>query len=112
MSINKFTLTEDHIKLLKQLNITEHNNIPIIDANRLFGNQDMYEDVDLILNGKTKEVGPDDTWEEDGYSEEQRTEWDKLISELPTALDIILNLSTFEPGDYVTRSYERNWIKK
>lgn len=111
MSIFRFNLTETHIKLLRQLNIISNSNgHPSIDEKQLFGNSEVYEDIDLILNGKTKDIGPDDIDSED-YSEEQMKEWDKLLEELTDALDIVLFTGKFEPGEYVRRTYQRNWIK-
>jgi hypothetical protein len=111
MSIETFKLTEDHIKLIRQIYIVNNNGIPSIEEKRLFGNTDLYEDIDLILNGKTKEVKHDSEWD-DGYSDEQIAEWDTLLQELVTALDIVLFTGSFEPGNFVKRTYERNWVRK
>jgi hypothetical protein len=45
------------------------------------------------------------------YSVEQKSEWDKLYSELPMALDIILYNGSFELGKYKTRYHLRDWKK-
>jgi hypothetical protein len=45
------------------------------------------------------------------YSEEQKAEWDKLYSELPLALDVILFNGNFELGTYKTKWHDRNWKK-
>lgn len=111
MSIEKFKLNEKHIKLIRQLNITDRSGLPTIDTKNLFGNSDIYEDVDLILNGKTRDVKPDSEWGED-YSPEQKSDWDKIIQELSTAMNIVLFMGNFEPGEYVRRTYEKNWTKK
>lgn len=110
MSIFRFNLTENHIKLLRQLNVETLDGRPTIDSKRPFGNSEIYEDIDLILNGKTKDIEPDDIGGYD-YSIEQIQEWDKLLEELTDALDIVLFTGKFEPGEYVRRTYERNWIK-
>jgi len=113
MSVFKFTLTEEHIKLLKQLKVTNNDGAPCINSKKPFGNSEFYQDMCLILDGKTKEVGPDDEWDVDcQYTIDQKTHWDKLLEELTDALDIVLYTGTFEPGKYVTRTYDRNWIKQ
>jgi hypothetical protein len=45
------------------------------------------------------------------YTYEQKKQWDKLYSELPMALDIILYNGNFDLGTYKSRYYLRNWIK-
>jgi hypothetical protein len=114
MSVEKFTLTEDHIKLIRQFNITDYKGKPSIDEKRLFGNEDVYSDIDLILNGKTRDINHDTGLvdDDDKYSQEQIDAWDKLLSELTTALDIVLFMGSFEPGNFAKRTYERNWIRK
>jgi hypothetical protein len=111
MSINRFELTEDHIKLVKNIKINEISGVPQIDEDNPFGGDNLYDDMNLILNGKTREVGPDDTWEEVSYPEEDIVYWDKLKSELATALDVVLCVSSFEPGTYGSRSFNRTWKK-
>ena len=113
MSVIKFELKENHIKLVRQLNIVSLLDKPSIDDKRLFGDEDIYQDIDLILNGKTKEVEADTEFDVAcNYSDNEKAEMDKLVSELSTALDVILFTGSFEPGRYVRRSYERNWIKQ
>ena len=73
MSLNKFELKEEHIKLIRQLNIINDVNNPChigISTNYPFGDDDIYKDMDLILNGKVREVNFDDTWEEP-YTEDE-----------------------------------------
>ena len=36
---------------------------------------------------------------------------DKLLKELPIALEVILNAQTFVPGLYKTRYHNREWKK-
>lgn len=115
MSVKRFEITDNHIKLVKQLNIIDNGGIPKIDNKRPFGNSSMYEDIDLILNGKTKEVDElidVNEFQEFEYSEEQKAEWDKLYCELSIVLDIILYTGSFETGKYMTRTYERHWVKE
>jgi len=110
MTITKFTLTDKHLALLRNLTVETIDGKPHIDGKRLFGNSDIYDDINLILNGKTRDVNPTDTWEEE-YSEELIVEWEGLIGELSTALDIILFTGSFEKGEYMRRTYNREWVK-
>ena len=76
-----------------------------------FGENTLYEAIDLILNGMPEDFDPFNTEEAKVYSDEQKAEWDKLYSELPLALDIILHNNSFELGTYKTKFHDRLWKK-
>lgn len=117
MSVLVFELKEDHIKLLKHLkwSITDKKFIiSTEDASEdpaPFGANNLYEGMDLILNGKQPNFDPLNTEEIEVYSEEVKAEMDKLYSELPMALDIILFNGHFELGTYRTKFHDRLWKK-
>lgn len=117
MSLIKFTLKNEHIVLLSNLrwsvdntiikNISdEYDSVP-----KPFGALNMFEEIDLLLNGKSMDINILEYDEMPTYSEEQKEEWLKLYNELPRALEVILQTKSFEPGDYATKSYFRNWEK-
>jgi hypothetical protein len=114
MSILKFELKKEHIKLLKHLNwseLTDNNAITTItESSSPFGGFDYYEDMGIILYGKPDNFNP---FEEDPFewTDEQKQEMDKLLSELPTAIEVILNAETFQTGHYKTKFHIRNWNK-
>lgn len=116
MSIVKFELKQEHVDLLKNLKWGLLENKFIVSAEDItedpapFGMDDIYEGIDLILNGKPENFDPLNTTEIE-YSDEQKNTWDKLISELPTALDIILYNGHFELGVYKTKFHNRQWKK-
>lgn len=118
MGVLTFKLTEDHIKLLKNLRWDLSDNKLIVSSEDyqdnvpIFGEDNVYEAIDLILNGKPNDFNPFDSESEKVFSTEQIAEWDKLIEELPTALDIILFNGNFEVGTYKTKYHVRNWIKE
>jgi hypothetical protein len=117
MSIVKFELKNEHIKLLRQLRwSTSKDNkfivsVEDIDEPLLFNESNFYEAIDLILNGPPKYPNPLEVDEFPTYSQEQKDEWDKLFSELPTALDIVLYNGHFNVGMYKTRYHLRDWKK-
>jgi DNA polymerase III delta subunit len=117
MSVLTFTLTDDHIKLIRNLrwDITKDKYIisseDYLDNVPIFGTDTVYEAVDLILNGKPEEFDPLISFNDKTFSDEQIAEWDKLISELPTALDIILYNGNFETGTYKSKYHIRDWTK-
>jgi len=117
MSVIKLELTEKHIKLLKHLrwSINKRNFIVSTEDENEdpapFGENNLYEAIDLILNGKPSNFDPLNSENFIEYSDEQKQEWDTLYSELPMALDIILFNGNFELGIYKTQFHNRNWQK-
>ena len=117
MSILKIEVTENHLKLLKQLRWSLKDNIISgvgydgEDEIPPFGENNIYDAFDLILNGIPENLDPFNNEEIKVYSDEQKAEWDKLYSELPMVLDIILFNGSFELGIYKTKYHLRNWVK-
>ena len=118
MSAITFELKKEHILLLKNLRWSVNKNNIICnvadegdDVAPPFGEVNLYEAIDLILNGKPEGLDPltHDKFPE--YSVEQKSEWDKLYSELSMALDIILYNGSFELSKYKTRYHLRDWKK-
>jgi hypothetical protein len=117
MSLHKFELKEDHVKLAKQMNwvgilqgSTANTNVDNdMDEVSMFGGDNVHEDMGVILYGAAD--GDLDPFSETllTYSEEQITEMDNLLEELPTAIDIIMFNGNFELGHFKTKTYERNW---
>jgi hypothetical protein len=117
MSVVKFELKEEHVLLLKNLKWGLLENKFIVSAEDItedpapFGADNIYEGIDLVLNGKPENFDPLNSTELTTYTAEQIAEWDKLISELPTALDIILYTGSFELGNYKTKYHLKDWKK-
>lgn len=117
MSVVNFELKEEHVKLLKHLRWSLKDNL-IVNLGHdgeeyvpVFGEDNIYEAIDIILNGVPEDFDPFNTDEPKKYSEEQKKEWDALYSELPTALDVILYNGHFELGVYKTKWHDRVWKK-
>ena len=118
MALIKFELKEDHIKLIKHLKWSTTQNNQILSRGNdneeygesPFGGDDLFEDMDTILNGKPENFDPLND-EKIILNETQIAEMRDLFDELPIALDIILYTSKFEPGHYKSKWYDRNWIK-
>jgi hypothetical protein len=117
MSVIKFELKEEHVKLLKNLRwgmkggfiVNMHNDGD--DYIPPFGEDNLYEAIDVILNGKPTNFNPFNTEETIEYTDEQKAEWDNLYNELPTALDIVLYNGNYELGLYKTKWHDRVWKK-
>jgi len=117
MSLLTFTLTQDHLKLLKHLrwSLNKENLIVNISSDEdsvIFGENNLYDAIDLILNGMPEDFDPFNTEDLKVYTDEEKAEWDKLYSELPMALDIILFNGHFELGTYATQYHNRQWKLK
>lgn len=115
MSVLKLELTENHVKLLKHFKCDLKNNGIVLsiedDVDEMpITDQDKYDYIDLILNGKP-DINPFTMEDIVVYSQEQKNEWDKIFSELPMALDIILFNGHFNLGKYKTKFHDRVWIK-
>lgn len=116
MSVIKFELKKEHVLLLKNVNWSLIDNKRIVsikneDDQSPFGGDDIYDDINLIINGKPDNLDVLNMDEPPKYTEEQKLEWDKIINELPIALDLILYTGSFELGMYKTRWHLRKWEK-
>lgn len=103
-----FTLKEEHLKLLEQLNInysygTPYGGtvIPQINDKRLFGNSTGWEEVAEILK-----LEPEN---KDGYSEQQILTCKLLIVELGMALSMIFKNRTIKTGTYSITDIDWNY---
>lgn len=114
MSVLKLELKEEHLKLLKFLRWSVKDNVIQGISNDEdsvpFGENSIYEAIDLILNGKG-DLNPFTTEDLPEYSDDQKAEWDELYADLPLALEIILSNATFELGTYKTKWHFRDWKK-
>ena len=117
MAVIKFKLTEQHLRLLKHLRwgINKNNFIVGVEDEMEdqapFGENSLYEAMDLILNGMPADFSPLDTESVKEYTNEEKAEWDKLYAELPIALELILFNGSFELGEYVARLHDKQWKK-
>lgn len=112
MSVIKFEIKEEHIKLLKHIVFekksliskqikTRHDSTP-------WGGLDYYEDMGVILYGKPVKFNPlnDNPFE---WSRAQKDEMDSLFDEMGIVVEIVLNTQKFEPGHYKKRYHLPDW---
>ena len=121
MSVITFELKEEHLKLLKFLRwrINDKRLIESTEtteekdeAPRPFGEDNLYVGIDLILNGKPEEFNALVAEEVKVFSKEEIDLMDKIYSELPVALEIVLFSGKFEAGTYVARFHDRQWKRR
>lgn len=109
----RFTITEDHLKLLPHLNIHfdqwAYEGAPGVDQKRPYGNSDVYGDIYEILNGAGSHYDPETG--EDLISEEMYDQYKKLHEEMGIVLLICAQNNGVELGEYKAANYFRYWIK-
>lgn len=99
----RFTLTEDHVKLLRRANVgweRAEYGAPGIDPKRPYGNGDVTQDLMEILGW---DIPADDDWNGPGLEVCEALR--RLHVETETALQIVLATGSFEPGVYVAEPY-------
>lgn len=103
---HRFTLTGDHIKLLRAMYVSADDGTPCVDSKRPYGNGDIEEDVCKLLGWqKAGDNGHGPCW-----SSAQRKEAWRLHCETSCALQIVLRTGSFVPGEYVTSAtYLTDW---
>jgi hypothetical protein len=108
--MNTFELTENHIKLLRNAYVSWDDcetGAPAIDPKRPYGNKYIAQDIHEILTdgGSLYDLS-------EGERDELERDYLELHRETQTALQIVLSVGTFEPGNYTQkRLYSNEWIK-
>lgn len=104
--MTKFTLTQDHIKLLSKTYISWNDceyGAPEINPKRPYGNSDVIDDIAEILEIKGKECS---NCGEPDYSDKDFAYMEQIHKELETALKIVLsNLPNVKLGEYEYDGY-------
>lgn len=105
-----FTVTEDHLKLLKRLCFRYDDYVefgaPAVDPKRPYGNSSVYEDLGEILDW---EPADEDRWGYKSYSDIQRERLLKLHKSMVTVLEILVTNNGVEVGEYETSRYGSVW---
>lgn len=105
-----FTVTEDHLKLLKRLQFEYQDNIefgaPAVDAKRPYGNSDVYGDLGEILGW---EPADEDRWGGKYYSDIQCERLLKLHKSMATVLQIVISNNGVAVGEYEASRYGSVW---
>ena len=116
--IKTFTITDEHLKLISKLQLNwDYNKIgaPVFDAEKPYGNKDVYRKMIEILDWKVEVVLNNETF--DYFSDNDKLPKaleDKLYNlhrELETAIEICIRRLSFETGTYRTEEYSSDWEK-
>ena len=107
-SVTEFTVTDEHLKLLRRAYVDWDDcefGAPAIDCKRPYGNSDVIGDIGEIL-GYPEEHYQD----EDGDRHETiEANFTQLHAETAIVLQIALATGEFRPGRYVCDKYHANW---
>lgn len=116
MALDKFTLKDEHLALIKNLVWDEKivnvfvmdEELPFKEHTSPFGGDNVIEDMLFILNGERDEdFDPFDYQYTDGEIDKTKN----LLKELRIALDITNCCGIFEVGNYSKKHHLRNWKK-
>lgn len=105
MGKQKFTVTEDHLKLLGRAYVTWDDcefGAPGINCKRPYGNSSVYSDIAEILDIKPE-------GEDGDFTAQQEQLMNSLHRETQTVLQIILVTGVMIAGDYEADKYDTNW---
>ncbi len=103
--MKKFTITEQHLKLIKEMWLVPQTKCPMVDYIRPYGNSDMLGDIAYILGLPAAKEGV--------FSNDQTLYMETLHSECTTVLQICMALLKFEIGTYqqINQHDSRAWEK-
>jgi hypothetical protein len=104
----KFTVTENHIKLLRRANVSWENSefgAPAIDCKRPYGNSSVYQDIGEILGIKPQDKLCGE------FSDAQTDYMRQVHDETQVALQIFLATGQMSVGNYESEKYTNDWHK-
>lgn len=104
MSTRDFTITEQHVRLLRRMYVGWEDcefGAPAIDCKRPYGNGDVVEDMAEILGFEVDE--------DEGVSREHEEYLTNLHREMQTVIQIVLRNAVVVPGTYLAGEYGVNW---
>ena len=107
-SVTDFTVTEDHLKLLRRANVGWDDcefGAPAIDCKRPYGNSDVIGDIGEILGYPEGHYQDEDG---DRY-EVIEDNFTQLHAETAIVLQVALATGEFKAGRYVCDKYRANW---
>lgn len=111
MKKQEFTVTRDHLTLLKEMYVGWNDcefGAPTISCKRPYGNSNVYSDINEALGHWN-----DDCDEDGEFSDDACAQMLKVHQEMKTVLQILLqNPLKFDTGVYESDLYSSDWTKK
>src|SRR5689334_21410868 len=109
MKTQTFTVTEQHLKLMRRFQVGwQHcqTGAPEIDPKRPYGRSSVLEDIHEILTGES--IGCPESKHEN-LTDSEIDQYEKLHRETETALQIALATGQFKAGKYECDLYSTAW---
>ncbi len=110
MTEETFTVTNQHLSLIRNMYVDYWDiefGAPGVHPKRPYGNSNPFPDMAEILD-----IKPIADIDELMFTNSQEEEMKRLHKETTTALQIILRVGFFEPGEYVRDWPHNNWKLK
>ena len=110
MKKKQFTITNDHLKLLRRMYISWYDcefGAPAVDCKRPYGNSYVYGDIAEILD-----IIPPDQDNGEDWSESTILQMDILHKQMALVLQIGIRVGYFRTGLYEAEEYTENWTRK
>ncbi len=113
ITVKRFTLTEEHVKLLRRVRVSWNDccggfDAPTVDPKRPYGNSSVCNDIHEILTGES--IGRENS-ERDELTPEEEKRYFKLHNETKIALQVVLTTGSFVLGDYELVGCGKYWLK-
>lgn len=108
--MEKLTITEDHLKLVKRMYVDWNDceyGAPYVDPKRPYGNSDVESDIAEILGWKIKT----DRYGDRVMTESQSKKAAKIHSEMENVLQICFRFLQFKTGTFKRENSWDNWEK-
>lgn len=102
-TLNRFTITPQHLALLRNMNITWDNTgwgAPAVDGKRPYGSSDLYPSMAKIIGMTPEYVSRD---KQIFFSEQQEETLYQLHNEMETVLQIVVQ----QGGSLLSREYQQ-----
>ncbi len=109
MKNKTFTITRDHIKLIRSINVgwNEDSKRPCIDSKRPYGDSDVPRSIAEAIKLDFVEI----QGEKMALTSQQEKYCWQLNKDMATVLQIVLSTGAFKTGEYECNEYETDWKK-
>lgn len=112
--VTEFTMTEEHVKLLRRLRVEWGDGAPVVDAKRPYGNKSLLSDIARIIGIEpTNKDAMRDNGDLPHFSASDRSRMTQLHREMEYAIQVSLATGASAPGTYrISKPYDTtSWVR-